>query len=128
MKKSKHFRKDVIMARVIAGVILLVLIVLLVFGISLLTKTSDEDKNSQNSQNTENTQEWNESVITQNEFLTKYGSSMIDNGVKLSELLKRTELTYDDIKEIAIKGYELVNKLNNKSTLVNDYFDNKKTS
>ena len=57
MKKSKHFRKDVIMARVIAGVILLVLIVLLVFGISLLTKTSDEDKNSQNSQNTENTQE-----------------------------------------------------------------------
>ena len=56
MKKSKHFRKDVIMARVIAGVILLVLIVLLVFGISLLTKSSSEDKNTQNSQNTENTE------------------------------------------------------------------------
>ena len=54
MKKSKHFRKDVIMARVIAGIILIVLIVLLVWGISLLTKSSGDDKNSQNSQNTEN--------------------------------------------------------------------------
>ena len=56
MKKSKHFRKDVIMARVIAGIILIVLIVLLVWGISLLTKSSGDDKNSQNSQNTEQTQ------------------------------------------------------------------------
>ena len=56
MKKSKHFRKDVIMARVIAGIILIVLIVLLVLGISLLTKSSGDDKNSQNSQNTEQTQ------------------------------------------------------------------------
>lgn len=56
MKKSKHFRKDVIIARVIAGVILLVLIVLLVLGISHLTKSSGDDKNSQNSQNTENTE------------------------------------------------------------------------
>lgn len=56
MKKSKHFRKDVIIARVIAGVILLALIVLLVLGISLLSKTSSDDKNSQNSQNTENTE------------------------------------------------------------------------
>lgn len=54
MKKSKHFRKDVIMARVIAGIILIVLIVLLVWGISLLTKSSGDDKSSQNSQNTEN--------------------------------------------------------------------------
>lgn len=54
MKKSKHFRKDVIMARVIAGIILIVLIVLLVWGISLLTKSSGDDKNSQNSQKTEN--------------------------------------------------------------------------
>ena len=56
MKKSKHFRKDVIIARIIAGVILLVLIVLLVLGISLLTKSSGEDNNSENSQNTENTE------------------------------------------------------------------------
>ena len=56
MKKSKHFRKDVILARVIAGVILILLIVLLVWGISLLTKSSGDDKNSQNSQNTEQTQ------------------------------------------------------------------------
>ena len=54
MKKSKHFRKDVILARVIAGVILLVLLVLLVLGITMLTKPSGKDKNTQNSQNTEN--------------------------------------------------------------------------
>ena len=51
-----------------------------------------------------------------------------DKRNKLIHDLVNTELTYEDIKEIAIKGYELVNKLNNKSTLVNDYFDNKKTS
>ena len=51
-----------------------------------------------------------------------------DKRNKLIHDLVNTELTYDDIKEIAINGYELVNKLNNKSTLVNDYFDNKKTS
>lgn len=56
MKKSKHFRKDVITARVIAGVLLILVIVLLVWGISLLSKPSGEDKDSQNSQNTENTQ------------------------------------------------------------------------
>lgn len=56
MKKSKHFRKDVILARIIAAVILLVLIGLLSLGISLLKKTSDNDKNSQNSQNTESTE------------------------------------------------------------------------
>lgn len=54
MKKSKHFRKDVIMARIIAGVILLVLIVLLVVGISLLSKSSGNGNGSQNSQHTEN--------------------------------------------------------------------------
>ena len=56
MKKSKHFRKDVILARIIAAVILLALIGLIVFGISLLKKPSGDDKNSQNSQNTQNTE------------------------------------------------------------------------
>lgn len=53
MKKSKHFRKDVILARIIAGVVLIVLIALLVFAISLLTKSSGTDKNSQNTENTQ---------------------------------------------------------------------------
>ena len=57
MKKSKHFRKDVILARIIAGVILLVLIVLLTLGISMLKKPSEEDKSSQNSQNSEYTED-----------------------------------------------------------------------
>ena len=56
MKKSKHFRKDVILARIIAAVILLILIGLLVFGISLLKKSSGDDNNTQNSQNTQNTE------------------------------------------------------------------------
>ena len=56
MKKSKHFRKDVIIARIIAAAILLALLVLLVLGISLLTKSSGEDKNSQSSQNTQQTE------------------------------------------------------------------------
>lgn len=56
MKKSKHFRKDVIMARIIAAIILLVLIGLLIFGISLLKNPSGEGQNSQNSQNTESTE------------------------------------------------------------------------
>ena len=59
MKKSKHFRKDVILARVIAALILIVLISLICFGISLLSKSSGDDKNSQSSQNTEHTQDFN---------------------------------------------------------------------
>ncbi len=53
MKKSKHFRKDVIIARIIAAVLLVVLIALLVFVISLVKKPSDQDKNSQNTENTQ---------------------------------------------------------------------------
>ena len=57
MKKSKHFRKDVIQARIIAGVLLIVIIVLLVWGISILTKESKDDKDNQNSPNTEHIQD-----------------------------------------------------------------------
>ena len=35
-----------------------------------------------------------------NKFLTKNNSSQITNGVKLSELLRRTEITYEKLKEI----------------------------
>ena len=42
-----------------------------------------------------------------NEFLRKYGSSEISNGVKLSDLLKRTELTYEDMSEIDDERPEL---------------------
>ena len=35
-----------------------------------------------------------------NELLEKYGSSPLNNGIKLSELLKRTELTYAGLEEI----------------------------
>ena len=32
-----------------------------------------------------------------NKILAQNGSSIIDNGIKLSELLKRTELTYENL-------------------------------
>ena len=35
-----------------------------------------------------------------NQFLEKYNSSQISNGVKLSELLKRTEISYQNLLEI----------------------------
>jgi tRNA uridine 5-carboxymethylaminomethyl modification enzyme len=35
-----------------------------------------------------------------NEFLEKYGTAQIKNGIKMSELLKRTELNYERLKEI----------------------------
>ena len=35
-----------------------------------------------------------------NQFLEKYGTSAINNGVHLADLLKRTELTYEVLKEI----------------------------
>ena len=35
-----------------------------------------------------------------NEFLEKLGSSTISNGVKLADLLKRTEITYENLAEI----------------------------
>ena len=56
MKKSKHFRKDVIMARVIAGVLVIVLIVLLVLAVSILTKSSGNNKDTQNTHNTQSTE------------------------------------------------------------------------
>lgn len=37
-----------------------------------------------------------------NKFLEEHDSSKIDTGVKLAELLKRTELSYEDLKEIDI--------------------------
>lgn len=50
MKNSKHFRKDVILARVIAAVLVLVLIAIISLAVSLLTKPSGNDKDTQNTQ------------------------------------------------------------------------------
>ena len=42
-----------------------------------------------------------------NEFLEKYNSSIISNGVKLADLLKRSELTYENLSETDIGRPEL---------------------
>lgn len=42
-----------------------------------------------------------------NDLLEKYNSSRLKTGVKLSELLKRTELTYNALKEIDLERPEL---------------------
>ncbi|MBQ3558594.1 MAG: SH3 domain-containing protein [Agathobacter sp.] len=60
MKKSKHFRKDVILARIIAAVLLIVLIAVLIFAISHFTKPSGPDKDSQNTENTQNVNQGNQ--------------------------------------------------------------------
>lgn len=49
MRKSKHFRKDVILARVIFAILCIVIIVLITMGVNVLKKTL-------NSANTEETQ------------------------------------------------------------------------
>lgn len=53
MKKSKHYRKDVILARVIAALLLIIIIAVISFAVSLFTKSSDGDKDTQNTQNTQ---------------------------------------------------------------------------
>lgn len=65
MKKSKHYRKDVILARIIAALLLIILIALISFGVSLLTKPSEQDKNTQNSENTQDVNQGNQD--TENE-------------------------------------------------------------
>lgn len=42
-----------------------------------------------------------------NEILDKKGSSKISNGIKMDELLKRTEINYDDLEKIDINRPEL---------------------
>lgn len=42
-----------------------------------------------------------------NEFLRKYNTSELNGGAKLSELLKRTELSYENLKEVDITRPEL---------------------
>ena len=42
-----------------------------------------------------------------NEILVKKGTSPLNTGIRLSELLKRPQITYDDIKEIDITRPDL---------------------
>lgn len=59
MRKSKHFRKDVIIARIIAALILIVLIALIVTVVSHFTKSSG-NKDSQNTQSTKDVNNGNQ--------------------------------------------------------------------
>lgn len=65
MKKSKHFRKDVIIARIIAAALLIVLIVIISSLVSAITKTDgDKQKNTQNisSENSQNISDYQPDV------------------------------------------------------------------
>ena len=46
-----------------------------------------------------------------NNFLEKYGSSKIQNGVKLADLIKRSELTYKILGEIDEERPELAEEV-----------------
>lgn len=67
MKKSKHFRKDVVIARIIAALLLVICISVISFAISLLTKSSDKDDVGNNTQNMLDTQDSQELQDTQDE-------------------------------------------------------------
>ena len=56
-----------------------------------------------------------------NEFLEKMGTSPIAGGVKLSELLKRTELTYKTLKEIDENRPELYKQVQNEVEIMVKY-------
>ena len=96
MKKSKHFRKDVIMARIIAALILVILIASIVFVVSLFSKTSaDKNKDSQNTENTQQIGEGNqnqENNDTQNEGLGTEDTQMGDTENQGSEEEPDTEV------------------------------------
>ena len=46
-----------------------------------------------------------------NNFLSKYNSSSISNGVKMADLLKRTEITYENLGEIDVNRPKLSKKV-----------------
>lgn len=57
-----------------------------------------------------------------NELLFKLDNWRKKRNKMIHDLIK-CEYTNDDIKKIALEGYELTKKLNSKSTLVTKYFD-----
>ena len=56
-----------------------------------------------------------------NDFLTKHGTSTVDYGIKLAELLKRTEITYDKLKEIDVNRPELDKQIANEAEIMIKY-------
>ena len=56
-----------------------------------------------------------------NEFLKKYNTSEINGGVRLSDLLKRTELTYSSLKEIDEEIPELEKEVSNEVEIIVKY-------
>ena len=69
MKKSKHFRKDVIFARVIFGILCIIIIVLIGMGVSALTK--NEDEGNTESTETQQTQQYEISDVVETEVETE---------------------------------------------------------
>ncbi|MBR3697069.1 MAG: tRNA uridine-5-carboxymethylaminomethyl(34) synthesis enzyme MnmG [Clostridia bacterium] len=56
-----------------------------------------------------------------NKFLVSRGTSEINCGIKLSELLKRTEISYDDLKEIDENKIDLDNSVKNEVEIMIKY-------
>ena len=56
-----------------------------------------------------------------NNFLKKHGTSPVDCGMKLAELLKRTELTYEKLEEIDINRPELDRQIVNEVEIMIKY-------
>ena len=56
-----------------------------------------------------------------NDFLVERGTSPVDGGVKLAELLKRTEITYENLKEIDKNRPELDRQVVNEAEIMIKY-------
>ena len=121
MKKSKHFRKDVIMARVIAAVILVVLIVLIVFVGSLFTKPSaDENKDSQNTEHTQNVNPGNQDTENEN-IETEDTESLGTEGQNTEEQGEETDTDAETDTNVENKFYDIGSSWLNSSCSINDY-------
>ncbi|MBR3811707.1 MAG: SH3 domain-containing protein [Agathobacter sp.] len=104
MRKSKHFRKDVIIARIIAALILVVLIALIVSVVSHFKKTWT-DNNSQNTQNTQDVNTGNPSIESED---TEEQNSQIQQDTSAedpvdSELNSEEDPNTDVVEKVYVK-------------------------
>ena len=100
MRKSKHFRKDVIIARIIFAVLCLVICLLIGMGVSAISKKLDEtptpppqtqQETESNVQNTEDTQVVEDTEVDPSIDDTQTTEEVVYYAVPTSEIRLRVE-------------------------------------
>ena len=90
MKRSKHFRKDVILARIIFAVLCIVVGILIGMGVSALVKHADEKKNTQKP----NTQVETQADNTQSDFNSIGGDLTLPDTEETEETETQETVSY----------------------------------